>query len=204
MNANEDVNYEDMTVADLKELLRERDLPVSGVKATLIERLETSEPSETMAAIPMPKGYKPVVVADSAEAAEVTPPTPDLVIEVAEAAAAVESEPVANIVNIDENESSEFDSLLEELRNTVAQLKTLVEVTAHTVEVQITTLVGAVKKATEDAANTAKQSDAAKASADAASKAQKMAGSAATTASDGAKGAAKQVKKASKKLTKKK
>ncbi|MCO5195831.1 MAG: SAP domain-containing protein [Anaerolineae bacterium] len=200
MNADESKNYEDMTVAELKDLLRERDLPVSGVKATLIERLETDGPGDVTASIPMPKGYKPVVAAESLAATEGTPPTPDLVIESAES---LETEPVTESVNIEENGRSEFDSLVEELRNTVAQLKTLLEVTAHTVEVQVATLASAVKKATEDAANTAKQSEAAKASADAASKAQKMAGSAAATATDGAKGAAKKVKTASKKLKKK-
>ena len=32
--------YEDMTVAKLKELLKEKQLPVSGKKADLIERLK--------------------------------------------------------------------------------------------------------------------------------------------------------------------
>ena len=36
-------DYNDMTVADLKSLLRERDLPVSGKKADLIARLQDSE-----------------------------------------------------------------------------------------------------------------------------------------------------------------
>ena len=35
--------YAGKTVADLKELLRARGLPVSGVKATLLERLENSD-----------------------------------------------------------------------------------------------------------------------------------------------------------------
>lgn len=36
-------DYNDMTVADLKSLLKERDLPVSGKKADLIARLQDSE-----------------------------------------------------------------------------------------------------------------------------------------------------------------
>jgi hypothetical protein len=36
-------DYNDMTVADLKSLLREKDLPVSGKKADLIARLQDSE-----------------------------------------------------------------------------------------------------------------------------------------------------------------
>lgn len=36
-------DYNDMTVADLKPLLREKDLPVSGKKADLIARLQDSE-----------------------------------------------------------------------------------------------------------------------------------------------------------------
>ncbi|MDP6333400.1 MAG: SAP domain-containing protein, partial [Candidatus Poseidoniaceae archaeon] len=35
-------NYEDMTVAELKVILKERKLPVSGKKADLIERLSQS------------------------------------------------------------------------------------------------------------------------------------------------------------------
>ena len=35
------VDYSAMKVAELKELLKEKDLPVSGTKAELIERLET-------------------------------------------------------------------------------------------------------------------------------------------------------------------
>ena len=35
--------YENLTVAELKELLRERGLPVSGKKADLIARLSESE-----------------------------------------------------------------------------------------------------------------------------------------------------------------
>ena len=39
--SNEDVNYSAMKVAELKELLKEKELPVSGTKAELIERLQT-------------------------------------------------------------------------------------------------------------------------------------------------------------------
>ena len=39
--SNEDVNHSAMKVAELKELLKEKELPVSGTKAELIERLET-------------------------------------------------------------------------------------------------------------------------------------------------------------------
>ena len=35
------IDYSSMKVAELKELLKEKDLPVSGTKAQLIERLET-------------------------------------------------------------------------------------------------------------------------------------------------------------------
>ena len=35
------IDYSSMKVAELKELLKEKDLPVSGTKAELIERLET-------------------------------------------------------------------------------------------------------------------------------------------------------------------
>ena len=40
-NENEDFDYSSMKVAELKELLKERELPVSGTKAELIERLQT-------------------------------------------------------------------------------------------------------------------------------------------------------------------
>ena len=36
-------DYDGLTVAELKELLRDRDLPVSGAKAILVERLEASD-----------------------------------------------------------------------------------------------------------------------------------------------------------------
>ena len=36
-------DYNDMTVADLKSILREKDLPVSGKKADLVARLQDSE-----------------------------------------------------------------------------------------------------------------------------------------------------------------
>ena len=39
-------NYEDMTVAELKVLLKEHGLPVSGKKADLIERLSQSSQEE--------------------------------------------------------------------------------------------------------------------------------------------------------------
>ena len=35
------IDYSSMKVTELKELLKEKDLPVSGTKAELIERLET-------------------------------------------------------------------------------------------------------------------------------------------------------------------
>ena len=38
---NEDVDYASMKVSELKELLKEKDLPVSGKKSELIERLQT-------------------------------------------------------------------------------------------------------------------------------------------------------------------
>ena len=41
-------NYEDMTVAELKVILKERDLPVSGKKADLIERLSQSAEEEEL------------------------------------------------------------------------------------------------------------------------------------------------------------
>jgi hypothetical protein len=204
MSDNDEQKYGDMTIAELKELLRARNLQVSGNKATLIERLESDEAqAEVEKQAPMPKGFEPVVGVGSAETVSAAPPAPDLVMPMLEAAILVESEAEETSLNVDENERSDIDSLLDEMRNTVAQLKTLVEVTAHTVEAQIATLAGAVKKATEDATNSAMQSDAAKAATDAASKAQKMAGNAASTASNEAKGAAKKVKKASKKLKKK-
>ncbi|RZD35502.1 MAG: hypothetical protein CXT75_07850 [Methanobacteriota archaeon] len=37
---SEDIDYSSMKVAELKELLKEKDLPVSGTKAELIERLQ--------------------------------------------------------------------------------------------------------------------------------------------------------------------
>ncbi len=37
---SEDIDYSNMKVAELKELLKEKDLPVSGTKAELIERLQ--------------------------------------------------------------------------------------------------------------------------------------------------------------------
>ena len=37
----DDVDYSSMKVAELKELLKEKDLPVSGTKAELIERLKS-------------------------------------------------------------------------------------------------------------------------------------------------------------------
>ena len=39
------MEYEDMTVAQLKELLREADLPVSGNKSVLVERLTQNDES---------------------------------------------------------------------------------------------------------------------------------------------------------------
>ena len=39
-------NFEEMTVAELKELLKERGLPVSGKKAELIERLSAQSVQE--------------------------------------------------------------------------------------------------------------------------------------------------------------
>ena len=39
--SNDDVDYSSMKVAELKELLKEKNLPVSGTKAELIERLVT-------------------------------------------------------------------------------------------------------------------------------------------------------------------
>ena len=38
---SEDIDYSSMKVAELKELLKQKDLPVSGTKAELIERLQT-------------------------------------------------------------------------------------------------------------------------------------------------------------------
>ena len=38
---SEDIDYASMKVAELKELLKQKDLPVSGTKAELIERLQT-------------------------------------------------------------------------------------------------------------------------------------------------------------------
>ena len=38
---NDDIDYSSMKVAELKELLKEKNLPVSGTKAELIKRLET-------------------------------------------------------------------------------------------------------------------------------------------------------------------
>ena len=37
---NDDIDYSSMKVAELKELLKEKNLPVSGTKAELIKRLE--------------------------------------------------------------------------------------------------------------------------------------------------------------------
>ena len=45
----EDDGYEELTVDDLRELLDERDLPVSGTKAQLIERLRTDDLAEASA-----------------------------------------------------------------------------------------------------------------------------------------------------------
>ena len=39
--SNNDVDYASMKVAELKELLKEKNLPVSGTKSELIERLQT-------------------------------------------------------------------------------------------------------------------------------------------------------------------
>ena len=39
--ADDEIDYKAMKVAELKELLKERKLPVSGTKAELIERLQT-------------------------------------------------------------------------------------------------------------------------------------------------------------------
>jgi vacuolar-type H+-ATPase subunit H len=38
---DDDIDYNSMKVVELKELLKERKLPVSGTKAELIERLQT-------------------------------------------------------------------------------------------------------------------------------------------------------------------
>ena len=47
--------YENLTVAELKELLRERGLPVSGKKADLISRL--SEGEDTIDEVPEAVSY---------------------------------------------------------------------------------------------------------------------------------------------------
>ena len=39
--ADDEIDYKAMKVVELKELLKERKLPVSGTKAELIERLQT-------------------------------------------------------------------------------------------------------------------------------------------------------------------
>jgi len=39
--SNDDVDYSSMKVAELKEILKEKNLPVSGTKSELIERLQT-------------------------------------------------------------------------------------------------------------------------------------------------------------------
>ena len=39
--ADDEIDHNSMKVAELKELLKERELPVSGTKAELIERLQT-------------------------------------------------------------------------------------------------------------------------------------------------------------------
>ena len=39
--ADSEIDYNSMKVVELKELLKERELPVSGTKAELIERLQT-------------------------------------------------------------------------------------------------------------------------------------------------------------------
>jgi len=44
-------NYESMKVVDLKEILRQRELPISGTKAVLIMRLEMSDAEATSVAI---------------------------------------------------------------------------------------------------------------------------------------------------------
>ena len=41
IESDEKVDYSSLKVAELKQLLKEKDLPVSGTKAELIERLET-------------------------------------------------------------------------------------------------------------------------------------------------------------------
>ena len=41
VESDDKIDYSSMKVAELKELLKEKDLPVSGTKAELIERLET-------------------------------------------------------------------------------------------------------------------------------------------------------------------
>ena len=41
IESDDNIDYSSMKVAELKELLKEKDLPVSGTKAQLIERLET-------------------------------------------------------------------------------------------------------------------------------------------------------------------
>ena len=41
VKTDDKIDYSSMKVAELKELLKEKDLPVSGTKAELIERLET-------------------------------------------------------------------------------------------------------------------------------------------------------------------
>ena len=38
---SEDIDYSSMKFAELKELLKQKDLPISGTKAELIERLKT-------------------------------------------------------------------------------------------------------------------------------------------------------------------
>ena len=60
--------YAGKTVADLKELLRARGLPVSGVKAALLERLEASDGGGGALAASPPRRADPALKTVEAEA----------------------------------------------------------------------------------------------------------------------------------------
>jgi hypothetical protein len=195
--------YSDMTVDELKAELRSRDLKVSGRKDELVTRLAEAD---AMAGVPMPEGFEQVEKVRSAEIdLDPTPPQPDPEI----AAMAVEVELEDEVVESAEiaastEAPSEMDVLVDELRNTVAQLRTLLEATAHTVEAQTAALAKMVKKATTNATKATRDSEAARTAADAAAKAQSIAENAACSASNQAKGAMNLVSKTTGKLKKKK
>ena len=53
----ETLEFEGKTVAELKDLLREQDLPVSGTKAQLVERLQANSATDAVLSIEIGRAH---------------------------------------------------------------------------------------------------------------------------------------------------